>query len=197
MNILIVDTETTGFWSSKLDLNDPEQGNIIQLAFLMYDENRKCRQRFSSLLKPLKENIICNESAYKSHGINMNECYDYGCNQNLALNFFYDNIVKTDIIVGFNVDFDINMIIQQFKRIGMEDVKSILDSKRVFDIMKIVNPIVKSVSKKTGYKKNPTLQESYQYYFKEDMKNAHDAFYDIIYTTKIFFKLLDDGVIKI
>ena len=52
--------------------------------------------------------------------------------------------------------------------------------------------VVKAISKKTGYIKNPSLAELYEFAFKEDnlkIENAHNSLYDVITLQKSMKKI--------
>lgn len=193
MRALVFDVETSGFWSNKKEANDNTQGNIMQLAFQYYDDDRVCRHSLSTLLSPLNEGLICNDKAFEKHKIPMSACYDHGLPQRLSLGMFYHAAVKADCFVAHNSTFDVNMVKKHFMRIGADKYIDIFDKKPVIDTMKTSIPIVKALPKKYGKYKYPSLSECALYYWNEEIEGAHDALIDVKYCAKIFYELVDRG----
>lgn len=68
---LFFDVETSGFINKKLSASAPGQAWIMQLAFILSDENRIYTE-FSSLIKA--DGRSCHPGAQKVHQISVEEC---------------------------------------------------------------------------------------------------------------------------
>jgi len=197
MEVLVFDTETTGYWNNNLSLNDPCQGTIIQLGFQFFDGNRKCQFELNSLLYPSIANLQCHEKAYETHHIPIEDCYKCGVDQSSILSIFHSFVKRCDVIVAHNSDFDITMIKNQYRRNGMLEEVKLLETKLIIDTMKPATPIVKALPIRGGHYKWPKLEECVKFFFNESMEGAHEALTDVKYCAKVFFELFDMGIYKI
>jgi DNA polymerase III epsilon subunit-like protein len=198
MKVLVFDTETTGL---------PEENNvsildtfrwpyIIQLSFIYYDtEINDAIDYYDSIIK-LPENIMIPEDSIKIHGITNKTMREKGISIRTALKKFNDILKECDIVVGHNISFDKRMIMvecirnktsQYFTR--GEDKKpefcTMKNSKNICKI-KIVN------FKGEEYFKNPKLSELYNFIFKEEPKNLHNSFVDVLLCLRCYFMITEN-----
>lgn len=106
--ILVFDTETSNLPSKNLALDNPMQGRIVQLAFVMFDEQFKERASFCALIKPTE--WIIQPGAQSAHGITQEQCLKYGIDIKDAIEMYHAMILKCEIFVAHNIKFDNQMI---------------------------------------------------------------------------------------
>jgi DNA polymerase-3 subunit alpha len=125
MKVLVFDTETTNL--IKKDLNDIY---IIQLSWILFETNTYEQEENDYVLKvpvKIKNSLI--------HGITKNMS-DNGYYISEIIDIFLEDVKKCDVLVGHNLQFDINMIEIELNRLGLYNEIDILYSKRYFDTMR-------------------------------------------------------------
>lgn len=81
MSILFFDTETNGFYEARLDLNDPRQQHMVQLAAILTDDQGKVQASFKTLIRPERDDdlkFIMHPNAELAHGISVEQCDKFG-----------------------------------------------------------------------------------------------------------------------
>lgn len=150
--LIIFDTETTG--------TSPELDRIVQIALIkLYQDGT--RTEWSSLINPEME--IPKEAA-AIHGIKTSDV-DRGqapTFKDLARKL-YAGFVGCDV-GGFNVQFDVKMLVNEFKRVGMNDPTA---DARCVDAARIFHS-----------REKRTLTAACKFYLGEDLEDAHSAVAD-------------------
>lgn len=171
MKVLVFDTETTNL--IKKDLSDVY---IIQISWILFDTNTYKQEENDYILKvPVKIN---NSSI---HGITKN-ISDNGYYISEIIDIFLEDVKKCDVLVGHNLQFDMNMIEIELSRLGLEDEIDMLYSKKYFDTMR-------EGKKYLNDKKFPKLQYLYTTLFKKNFENAHNALFDVKATLRCYLKI--------
>jgi len=185
--ILIFDTETTGFPFKNLPKDNPAQARIIQLAFLVLDDNFKELSCFKSLVK-LPTGKSVSSGAQVAHGISTDQCNKFGEHISNVMPLFNSCLNRADKVVAHNIRFDSQLVDIENQQ---SDFKVDWSHRKFICTMELMTPICKLASQRQTYKW-PKLQEAYQYCFKEDFKGAHDALSDVKATAKVFKWLCDN-----
>ena len=99
---------------------------------------------------------------------------------------------KSSLLVGHNIEFDINII-------GAEFIRQNLDPEKFLTLSKLDTGISATEFCKLqgglgGKLKMPTLLELHKILFSKDFGDAHDASYDVAATARCFFGLLKQKV---
>jgi DNA polymerase III epsilon subunit-like protein len=159
MKVLVFDTETTNLIKQKKDIKSM---HILQLAWVLYDTETNKQEQNNFILKvPTK---IHNSSI---HGITT-EISDKGYYIEEIIGMFLEDVKKSDLLVGHNLQFDMHMIEIELFRLGLEDEIDMLYSKTYFDTMREGKTYLKE-------RKYPKLQELYTKLFNKNFQNAHNA----------------------
>lgn len=122
--MIAFDVETTG--------KNPETDQIVEISMCLYEAGKE--ETYHRLLKP---DVSITPGAQRVHGISMEDIQD-------APNFadVSDEILQflaaAEVIVGYNVRFDIRFVEKEFARVGKEihlDEKLVVDPYRIWQNM--------------------------------------------------------------
>lgn len=189
---LFIDTETTG-----LPLNDnlpytdlKNWPYIVQVALIIEDDNYGILAKRNIILKP--DGYTIPESATKIHGISNERAVKNGEDRDKVISFLDLALYKSDIIIGHNVSFDLNVIKSEIIRIkGIEN--ALFEKKKhiVIDTMKMGRNICKipNLSFHTRLNKYPKLDELYYKLFNKHFNNQHDAMADVQAAYDCYYEL--------
>ena len=189
---LIFDTETTGL---PLRDNAPisEVDNwprVVQIAWQLHDDNGNLTEHHNLLIKP--DGFEIPYSAEKIHGISTEKARKHGLPLVEALEKFNESVVKSTLLVGHNIRFDINALGAEFIR--SEVITDFLQKEQVCT-MRSSTDHLKLPGGRGGKFKPPKLMELYESLFEEQFMEAHNAAADVEATARCFFELLRRKVI--
>jgi len=207
MLIFVFDTETTGLPKTKFinpyKLN--EWPYIVQLSYIIYDTSINEIILIQDHIIKMENNVnICEESS-KIHGITNEISKLKGKLLNDVMEEFFHYIQKCDVIVGHNIDFDINMIKVELLRmihlLSYSD-ECIKNNKLNLSFLNNIKNIYCTQNEstelcniqligKTGkpYLKWPKLIELHKKLFETTPNNLHNALNDIVVTLRCFIKM--------
>lgn len=190
-----IDTETIG-----LPINDNlpyvELDNwpyIVQVALIIEDDNYGILAKRNIILKP--DGYVIPESSTKVHGISNARAEKYGEDRDKVISFLDLVLYNSDIIIGHNVSFDLNVIKSEIIRVKGRE-KALFEQKEhgIIDTMKMGMNICKipNLSFHTRLSqpyKYPKLDELYYQLFNKNFDNQHDAMADIQATYDCYYEL--------
>ena len=104
-----------------------------------------------------------------------------------AYHDIYDMACGSRILVGYNVEFDVNVIAAALRRYGLEH--HFPWPREHVDVMKLSADRFPAIAGKRG-NKYPTLSEAYAKLMGEELKDAHDAMADIRATLEVYRKCI-------
>lgn len=191
---LIFDTETTGLPHNKTapitDLDNWPR--LVQLAWQLHDGVGKLQSQKNYLIKP--EGFDIPFKAEQIHGISTKRAMEEGRPLAEVLSEFQQDMNHASLLVGHNIEFDINII-------GAEYIRQQMDTVKLLGLDKVDTGIVSidycQLSGGLGGKlKMPTLLELHQKLFGKGFGDAHDASYDVAATARTFFGLIRVKVVK-
>jgi len=195
----IYDTETTGFHKGKDNLGRADQPYLVQIGGILFDdETRRVLAEINLIAKPEHRGVIAKipEQASDIHGITDAIAAEHGLPYKVVVPMFNQLIKKADRLVCHNVGFDEVIMLVAYCRCAYDQTsfrakKHICTMKETTDLLKLPH--------KSGRKGNkwPSLMEAYKHYVDpEGFEGAHDAMEDVRATSKLFWKLVDAGVIQ-
>lgn len=169
-NIIIFDVESTG-----VDVTEDE---IIQIAAIKINKNGEVTKSFEKFLKN-KKSVASSEHV---HGFSDKFLKENGEDKEMVLKEFID-FSKGAIIVGHNVQFDINILTSELERLnlGNHKFKGFYDT---LDIYRRFHP-------NTVNHKLETLSGI----FKTNHKPSHDAMDDILATGELLVRAIKEDII--
>ncbi len=190
---LIFDTETTGLPHNKTapitDLDNWPR--LVQLAWELHDGKGKLLSQQNHIIFPDGFDI-----PYKSeqvHGISTRRAQQEGIPLKEALAHFITDLGKAKVIVGHNIEFDINII-------GAEFIRTSFAPEQLLAMQKIDTGVAsvdfcQLQGGVGGRLKMPRLIELHEKLFGKGFGDAHDAAYDVAATARSFFGLITRGVV--
>ncbi|MBS1488530.1 MAG: DNA polymerase III subunit alpha [Bacteroidetes bacterium] len=191
---LIFDTETTGIPHNKTaPLTDFENWpRLVQLAWQLHDANGKLLSQHNYLIKP--DGFDIPFKAEQIHGISTRRALEEGHDLKKVLSFLQGDLARTQVLVGHNIEFDINII-------GAEFLRTALPTDHFLSLQKIDTGLVsvefcQLTGGLGGRLKIPRLTELHEKLFGKKFQDAHDASYDVAATARSFFGLIEHKVIR-
>lgn len=118
MKFLVYDTETTGLPQSKyvkMSLVDLWP-HVVQFSYIIYDSETNQLEKNDQIIK-IPENIIMSDENISLHGITNEMSSSSGININNVIEEFLNSIERVDLIIGHNLEFDLNMLKIEIMRI--------------------------------------------------------------------------------
>ncbi|MEP2667912.1 MAG: DNA polymerase III subunit alpha [Cyclobacteriaceae bacterium] len=191
---LIFDTETTGIPHNKTapitDLDNWPR--LVQLAWQLHDNKGKLLSQHSYIIQPDGFDIPFN--AEQIHGISTKRAQEEGIKLSEVMSTFIKDLDRTKLLVGHNIEFDINII-------GAEYIRQSLQPDFFLALDRLDTGIVSTEFCQLkggigGRLKMPRLNELHQKLFGKDIEDAHDAAYDVDATARSFFGLIKEKVVN-
>tara|TARA_R110001592_G_scaffold237306_13_gene496455 strand:+ start:30306 stop:34580 length:4275 start_codon:yes stop_codon:yes gene_type:complete len=190
---LIFDTETTGLAQNyKASIQDTDNWpRMVQLAWQLHDFDGKLVNRGNFIVKPDGYDIPF--ASQKIHGISTAIAEEKGIPIKEVLDKFHEDLAKAEYIIGHNIEFDINVVGCECFRY---DYDAIVTKKKSLDTMLLATEYCALPGGRGGSFKWPNLDQLHVKLFGESFDAAHDAAYDVHATSKCFFGLLTENVVK-
>ncbi len=197
MKTLVYDTETTGFIQKQLPDDSPLQPHLVQLGAVLYDD-RTPRVTVSMIVKP--EGYTIPDAAAAAHGITTEIATRVGIPAQIVIATFTNLRGIADRLVCHNLAFDQKVMASAIARTGKTPASpGPLVYHCTMDLSApIVNlpPTAKMLAAGFDRPKAPKLEEAYEFFFKEKFVCAHDALVDAMGAGRVFWELVDRGIIK-
>jgi DNA polymerase III subunit alpha len=191
---LIFDTETTGLPHNKTapitDLDNWPR--LVQIAWQLHDNTGKLLSQHNYIVKP--DGFDIPFKSEQIHGISTKRALEEGNDLKKVLSIFNKDLASTKLLVGHNIEFDINII-------GAEFIRQSLDTDHFLSLQKLDTGIAATEFCQLkggigGRLKMPRLTELHEILFGYAFEDAHDASYDVDATARSFFGLITKKVIK-
>jgi DNA polymerase III epsilon subunit-like protein len=187
MKTLVFDTETTG----KADFKNPDkvdnQPRLVQLAAVLVQTTEKVAEIKSEINILVDPGVPIPPDASKVHKIFDADVKAFGMSTKVAVSIFNNLLKRADRIVGHNIDFDILVMLSEYRREILDPVllrrgkiPRVCTMKTSTDILKLPG--------RYGYK-FPTLGETYSYFKGAPLSGAHNALVDVRATVDILVAL--------
>jgi len=192
---LFYDTETSGMLDFKREPDAPGQPCLIQLAFILDDEDGNTLSEFQTLIKP-HPGVTFEQGAIRVHGITPEDAETKGIDVRDALSSLQSAIAflpETDYFVAHNDNFDTRIIRGTCARNGYEDLTKLREHKCT---MLASTNVLKLPGRYPGKYKWPKLEQAYQVLVDvSGFENAHDAMVDTRACREVYYALKEKGQI--
>jgi DNA polymerase-3 subunit alpha/DNA polymerase-3 subunit epsilon len=192
MNFLFFDVETNGlpkdYKASYTDVDNWPR--VIQLAWILADENAQILHQHAALVKP-DGWIIPREKFWIDNGHSTERNEAEGVPISSILDLFMEVKGQADVLVAHNLNFDHRIVWAEIirsgrqPRSGMHKICTMMSSTKYCKIPQANGKGLKW----------PQLPELHQVLFGCGFEGAHDAMADITATAKCFYELVVRGVI--
>lgn len=186
---LVFDTETTGLpknWGAPAtDVNNWPR--IIQLGFILFDEDGNDLIKFNELIKP-DGWVMPTDKFWIENGFTHQENMEKGIPIALALRALQDALKQAHYKVAHNIRFDNNIVLAEMYRLGM--THQLFQFKKGICTMTRSTKLCNIPKSHGGGNKWPKLVELHKYLFNEDFDGAHDAFADVSATKRCLLELI-------
>ena len=177
MRVLVFDTETTGL-PPKGPIDAGTWPYVVQLSFVEMDTETDKLVEHDFIVRVQGE-IPTTEI----HGITKGRNSACGFAFPDVFGIFSEFVKRADIVVGHNVEFDLNMVRVECLRHGL----AFEEPPIVYCTMRSNNDRCNIVAP-SGYVKYPKLVELYQFLFKQEPENLHNALTDVYVCLRCFHK---------
>jgi DNA polymerase III epsilon subunit-like protein len=194
MKIFVFDTETTWFIDKKekdLDM----QPNIIQFAWIMWNIKNwefEEEKRVNILINPKKPIPYDSSQIHHIYDIDVKDAPYI----EEVINEIIESINTPDIIVWHNIEYDIDMLKLELRRLWKEFEYKPKQIKCTMNDSINFCQLAKKNENSSWYKR-PKLWELHKKLFWEYFIWAHDAMTDVEATLKSFLELVNNWTIKI
>jgi len=194
MKILFFDTETTGFYSSKVLLNHPSQQRLMQAAWSICDDDLKEVSSFNYYVKPVGSKLYqtdgwyIHKGAYDTHKISLEFCASYGVPIMNILSLFHQSIYTVDAVCAHSVKFDTKVMDLEFQRINRDsplEKKTLLCTKELSDTYR---------SKYNNDPSSSKLTVMYEHFKGVDFENSHNALFDVMACKEVYTEIKQKGI---
>jgi DNA polymerase III epsilon subunit-like protein len=200
--VLVFDCETSG-------LLPKQKGDvfplIIQLSFVLYDVGKKDIVEIYDQYVKLPSDVVLSPIITEITGIRRQTLDKNGLDILKVLKAFYEAVLKADVIVAHNMEFDFTVLLSTASKVfpplecelqllnkpfrtedGTDQLcKSLVCTmKKGMDLCKIPR-----VNSRGVYYKYPTLAELHTHLFGYVPKNLHDARIDVLCCLRCFLKM--------
>ncbi|GAB1445207.1 hypothetical protein MASR2M41_08760 [Flammeovirgaceae bacterium] len=191
---LIFDTETTGIPHNKTapitDLDNWPR--LVQLAWQLHDHKGQLLSQHSYIIRP--DGFDIPFKAEQIHGISTKRAQEEGIELSKVMAIFHKDLDTTQLLIGHNIEFDINII-------GAEYIRQSSKPDFFLSLKRLDTGIASTEYCQLkggigGRLKMPRLNELHQKLFGKDIKDAHDAAYDVDATARSFFGLIKEKVVN-
>ena len=183
----VFDLETTGlpifnkdgkyrFHNFKnLKMYDPAR--IVSISWIVLDNFGNIVKQAYHVVRPLDFSIDNDSVATKIHGITHEIAIEKGILWEKVYNEFVVDLRSCHTLVAHNLQFDLSIMLSEMFRYNKQDgVREMLSKGRICTVQ--LGRIAMNQNKA------PKLSDLYKYLYNEDIKNAHDAYYDTLHCCK-------------
>ena len=212
---IVFDTETTGLipkvrFEENWDAIDVSLfPHILQLSFItISDDTQSIIDIYDTLLK-LPDDIVIDPFVSKIHGITNELINKRGKCIEVEMEYVMSNILAASLIIGHNIEFDINMLLITLIRLARtyKDIDDVESNKWVqyynilfgtwrtkyvctmFSTIKYCNIWKKRTNSESMYLKYPKLSELHTKLFIEEVKGLHNSLIDVFVCLRCYYYL--------
>jgi len=187
--VLVFDCETTGLLPKKKGDMFP---SITQLSFALYDMGKKEMVQIYDQYVKLPSEVVLPSIVTKITGITREILDKEGIHIRCVLESFHEAVLKADVIVAHNMDFDYTVLLSTAAKVFPpleQELKQRYSS--VLCTMKNGKDVCKieRINYRGPYYKYPSLAELHTHLFGYVPNNLHDARMDVLCCLRCFLKM--------
>lgn len=181
MNILFIDTETTG--------TDPSKHALLQVSAVLFSDGKNVALFNEQIKHDFAEVDL---GALRVNRVKLGQIQSYGNDQRTVMTRLVDFLLElrerhTDIIVcGHNVNFDVQFLSAALKQIGVSNLSAVLPF-RVMDTASI--GLFLNSTGKLNTRGKYSLSELMKALDIKEPERRHDSLVDALCTAEVFYAL--------
>ena len=198
MKILIFDTETSGL---------PEDRNasivskekwpfVLQLSYILYDTSNNELLDYSDKIVKIPNNIYISPESIKIHNITREKCEKEGEYIEKLLKNFNEVLLKTDLIIGHNIEFDKKVLMVEYLRNKITHNFFVNNIQIPYFCTMRKGKALCNLTFKTYdgriIPKSPKLIELYRHFFNDEPNGLHNSLIDTIVCLRCYYKMQFD-----
>lgn len=152
---------------------------MVELAYIklyQFHQDETYESTFESIIRPLNFNI--SHESFKIHGISHEKATNEGKDVKEVLDRFIIDVMKADFVVGFNIDFDVEVINQELILNGYNIQ---IPKDKTYCVMKQYNKLFQQKNERWL-----KLNELYHKLFNKSLIVMHRALHDSYITARCF-----------
>ena len=207
MRLLLFDTETTGlppkFESKVNERNVLLWPYILQFSYVLFDTvTNAVIKKFDSIIK-IPSNITINQESVNIHKITREKSDLEGVSIVPVIAEFMNDLRDSDLLIGHNIEFDLNMIYAAIMRNKEElgNFQPLLVNQKTYCTMRETTQFCCLESPYYGKNYNklkaPKLVELYEKLFNETPElTLHNSLNDVLVTLRCYMKFKYDRDVK-
>ena len=194
---LVFDTETTGLppyrkvekskeiASAIKYLKHWDECRIVEIAWLLYDEEGICLKKENFIIQP--KNYIIPEEASRIHGITHEMAIEKGIEIEFVLNIFALDLMDANYLVAHNMDSDYNVLLAEWLRYTPLTAEYFINISKICTMKDFLKP----------NERWPKLSDLYYKCTGKPFFQQHRALGDAMACASILFKLINKTSIHI
>ncbi len=196
--VLFFDLETTGLVKTENNLPQElkypsyklnkkyDKSRIVQIGYIKFNDfdydYEVSEENISSIIvKP--DGFVIPDDAIAIHKITNEQANEEGIGIKKALKKIKKIIKDIDYIVGYNIYFDVNILMNELYRVGYKStinkIKDLINNQKILCVGELAKQY-----KGSGM---PRQTRIYEEIFGSELVNAHNAVYDVIATINLFY----------
>jgi len=191
MRVIVFDTETTCLPKNyKANYNNWENdwGYIVQLSWILFDTNNYSIIDIQDHVIKIDKNVELTQESVNIHGITREKINNNGIHINNAIALFIGALESSGLMIGHNIEFDVNMIRAEIIRNTDNDSSLEFNIPKYCTMKSNIDYCNIITTSKYGrkYKKFPKLIELHEKLFNTTPCNLHDSMTDVIVTLRCY-----------
>lgn len=200
MKVIVFDTETTGL--PRYEYRNNHRVRImpymVQIAWILFDVEKNTLVASHNHIVKLPDGVKIPAESIKFHRITQEIMDTHGERINDVLIQFVDHVKLADYVVAHNIKFDKEIVEKEFSRNGMINHFDVMEAKKVFyctmkESEELCNIMVPDIVNGGKRRKYPRLEELHKVLFsKDELKDLHNAYNDILVCFRCFYKMMFD-----
>ncbi len=190
MNVLVFDTETTGFVAESQPPTSAAQPDLVQLGAILFDAADNRIRGELNVIAQLDPGVRVPTGASSVHGITTEACAQYGIPLLIVMAAFNNLAKAADMFVCHNARFDTVVMQRAYHKVNRPHPFA---DKPVMCTMEAATPIIrvppteKMLRAGRTHWKKPNLQEAYGHVTGGlSFDGAHDAMADVRATLEVW-----------
>ena len=184
-DFISLDCETTDLIRPGMSIDNEDFPKLKQVGWVQFDDTGEIYGRTDHLVR---SDAYSKRGAEKVHGISDRHAGRRGVPEIRALVMLHECLEVAQVVVGWNLNFDLDVLRATVFRLGRDPDKLIRAGVRKIDLQEVMTPIVDKRFDDGG-QKWPSLEEGYEFLFGKPIKQHHNAYFDALACREIFLEL--------